>query len=271
MGFETTAADVVGRFNVTPRAQRTYSKWLGDESRTEVVDYVSGHRTRLLHEVDPAHVEQTCRSTDHALDNVQKTMAVAVEPIESWNPAFAFTHVLHYAIEKERRILTWQQFFSFIREDPLADRMLWTPSILMTEQVLEQYGDRWSKFEVHSAIRWRVGNAYYSFLREVYVVSHWRALGLDVRVHPLADALFRVDAWYQNTVVSLYVGNRRYRERGVGRKISVTEMLGGAQPPFRFVEIRLPAASRFGEVLLPSLAEVRSVARRIDPDLSLTR
>lgn len=269
MGSETTAADVVGRFNVTPRAQRTYSKWLGDESRAEVVEYVSGHRTCLLHEVDPAHVEQTCRWTAHALGNVDKSIAIAVEPIERWNPAFAFTHVLHYAVEKERRILTWQEFFSFIREDPLADRMLWTPSILEIEEILEQRGDQWSEYEIKSAIRWRVGNAYYSFLREVYVVSHWRALGLDVRVHPLADALFRVDAWYQNTVVSLYVGNQRYRDGGFGRKIPVTEMLGGAQPPFRFVEIRLPAASRFGEVLLPSLAEVRSVARKIEPDLNI--
>jgi hypothetical protein len=263
MGIETTAADVLGRFNVTPRAQRAYLRWLGDESRREVVDYVSGHRTRLLHVVDPAQVEKTCRSTEHALDRVRKSTAVAVEPIENWNPAFAFTHVLHYAIEKERKILTWQEFFSFIQEDRLADRMLWTPSILMREKILKQHGDRWSKLEIHSAIRWRVGNAYYSFLREVYVVSHLRALGLDVRVHPLADALFRVDAWYRNTVVSLYVGNQRYRDRRVGRKKPAMEILEGAQPPFRFLEIRLPAANRFGEVLLPSLDQVKSMARGI--------
>jgi hypothetical protein len=267
MVLETTATDVLARFNVTPQARRAYSRWAQDAAREEVVDYVSGHRTRLLYEVDPADVERTCRSTEHALGDVRKSVAVSVGPIENWNPAFAFTHVLHYAVEKERRILTWQEFFSFIQQDSLADRMLWTPSNSVTKLILEQYGGRWGQREIHAAIRWRVGNAYYSFLRELYVVSHWRAFGLDVRVHPLADALFRVDAWHQNTVVSLYVGNQRYRDHTHGRKISVTEMLDGAQPPFRVVEIRLPAASTFGVVHLPPLAEIRAAARRIDPDL----
>jgi hypothetical protein len=146
-------------------------------------------------------------------------LAVGVEPIERWNPAFAFTHVLHYVVEQEQQFLTWQGCFGFIQADPLANCMLWTRSVHETAQILERYGNRWSEFEIHSVIRWRVGNAYYSFLREVYVISHWRALVLDVRVQPLADALFRGDGWYESAVLSLYAGNHRYRDRDtVGRR-----------------------------------------------------
>lgn len=42
----------------------------------------------------------------------------------------------------------------------------------------------------HGAMRWRIGNFYYSFLREQYVHAVFRECGVHLRQHPLADALF---------------------------------------------------------------------------------
>jgi hypothetical protein len=66
MVLETTAADVLGRSDVTRASSGPTPRWVEDTSRKEVVDYMSSHRTRLLIEPDPADVERTCRSTEHA-------------------------------------------------------------------------------------------------------------------------------------------------------------------------------------------------------------
>ncbi len=74
-------------------------------------------------------------------------------------------------------------------------------------------------------MRWRIGNYYYSFLREIHLLSILRETGLDLLFHPLADALFRVDAWLGDLVLSLYVGNARYRTvTGTGRKLAAREI-----------------------------------------------
>ncbi|WP_410608787.1 hypothetical protein [Amycolatopsis sp. lyj-109] len=61
------------------------------------------------------------------------------------------------------------------------------------------------------ALRWRFGNAYYSFLREVHTLVYLRGNGLDVRFHPLADALFRIDSWMDDAVFSIWVASENFR------------------------------------------------------------
>lgn len=77
-----------------------------------------------------------------------------------------------------------------------------------------------------------------------------------MQTHPLADALFRTDCWVDRSVVSLYIGNLKYRdeieERHAGRKTRVDELLGSATTDFNFIPITLPAADRYGDVFLPS-------------------
>ena len=112
-------------------------------------------------------------------------------------------------------------------------------------------------------MRWRIGVAYYSFAREVYTIAVLRAGGLDFRAHPLADALFRVDAWTGRTVLSLYIRNPRFRDGARGRKPRTADILAGAQPPFRYEELRLAAGHVFGCVHLPEAGQISAVARRV--------
>lgn len=113
------------------------------------------------------------------------------------------------------------------------------------------------------AMRWRVGNSYYGILRDIYTMVQLRAHGLDVRAHPLADALFRVGAWAGRTVLSLRVRNALFRDSEKGRKIPAEELLRHAHPNFAFEPIQIERVEEFGEVHLPKPADIRQVAQRL--------
>ena len=117
--------------------------------------------------------------------------------------------------------------------------------------------------QVSQAIRWRIGLAYYSFVRETYTIAALRSGGLDVRAHPLADALFRVDAWTGRTVLALYIRNPRFRDGPRGRKPRTADILANSHPPFRYEELLLPVRHQFGCVHLPAADQIRAMAKRL--------
>ncbi|MEU7894250.1 hypothetical protein AB0B45_15480 [Nonomuraea sp. NPDC049152] len=257
----TTAQDVLDLFNVTNQANRVLTDWRGDRSKAPaVVPFVEAHQTEFLYQLTPADVERVCRSTNHALGEVKRKVAESVKDIVDWHPDFAFMHVLHYAVEALHELPTWQRFFAFIQEDEQAVNMLWLPS---QAEIHRAVAKGVPEFDAKASMRWRVGNAYYSFLREIYVVAHLRAAGLDVRMHPLADALFRVDFWCGRKVCSLLVKNAKFHKDGQGRKRQPSEILAGATPPFTFHKIQLERASRFGVVHLPSPDHIEVSVREL--------
>jgi hypothetical protein len=121
----------------------------------------------------------------------------------------------------------------------------------------------YARDDVAGAVRWRIGLACYSFVREVYTIAVLRCAGLDVRAHPLADALFRVDAWAGRTVLSLYVRNAAFRDGQRGRKPRASQILGGAEPPFHYQELSLDNRHEYGCVHLPEAGQIRALAARI--------
>jgi hypothetical protein len=249
----TTAGDVISTFNVTSGTQQKYMDWLNDRSRSRVVELVLNHETKHLYRLTLAEVRRVCATTNHALGRVERKNAESVAKTVNWYPTFAFTHIMHHYLEQSRRLPTWQEFYKFL---------------FVTEEGKELIGDEAGRHKAErlkdgvpeqlasDALRWRFGNAYYSFLREVYTLVTLRARGLDVRFHPLADALFRVDSWMGNAVVSIWVANEDFRrDKGFepqGRKDRVEELLADAPSPFRFVGIELDKATRWGRVHLPS-------------------
>jgi hypothetical protein len=64
-------------------------------------------------------------------------------------------------------------------------------------------------------------------------------------------------------LISLYIGNTEFRdqveEHHMGRKMLVDDLMRESAGRFNFVPITLPAAEKFGDVLLPS-KEVLGVA-----------
>ncbi|MFI7114786.1 hypothetical protein ACIBK9_51335 [Nonomuraea sp. NPDC050227] len=263
MIFRTTAQDVLDLFNVTSLTEAVLQRWLDHPAKKDtVVPQVLAHQTSTIYRLTPEDVERVCMSTEHALGEVKRATAESVKAIVDWHPDFAFTHTFHLAVESLETLPTWQQFRAFVHDDSRGNEMLWRPAQDKITQV-SSAPDGPSRAVATDSMRWRVGNAYYSFLREIFVVVHLRNAGLDVRMHPLADALFRVDFWCGRTVCSLLVKNAKFHKDGQGRKVPTSELLAGAVPPFHFHPIQLERASRFGVVHLPSLEQVRVAASRL--------
>jgi hypothetical protein len=258
--MQTTSAEVITTFAVTPRARELLRRWQADQARRQVPRVVMRHVTRALYRLEPSDIEAVCAASEHPLGDIRKDVVAAVQPVTDWRPDFAFTHVMHLALEKLGWLPTFQEFARFCASDPAGRAALGDPARQIREHAC-QLG--YAPTQVTQAVRWRIGIAYYSFARELYTIAVLRADGLDVHAHPLADALFRVDAWVDRTILSLYIRNARFRDGERGRKPRAADILSYAQPPFRYEELRLSTRHVFGCVHLPEADQIRAVARRM--------
>jgi hypothetical protein len=258
--METTAREVIATFAVTPRARTLLERWRTDTARPQVPRVVLRHTARVLYRLEPPEIEKTCQATEHPLGDISKRVATAVRPVVDWRPDFAFTHVMHLAMEALGTVPTFGDFTRFCAEDAVGRAALGDPARRAAEDARRQ---GYPPGPVAQAIRWRIGLAYYSFVREMYTIAGLRAAGLDVRAHPLADALFRVDAWTGGTVLSLYIRNSAFRDGAHGRKPRTRSILAGASPPFRYEELRLDTRHEFGCVHLPEADQVAALGRRL--------
>lgn len=262
--MQTTAQEVIDTFAVTPRARALLRQWGSDPARRQVPRTVMRHTTKALYELQPATVEAACMRSEHPLGDIRKHAAMAVQPVVDWRPDFAFTHVMHFALEKLGSLPTFQDFTSYCARDGLGRVALGNPARDIQRRACAQ---GYAAGQVSQAIKWRIGLAYYSFAREVYTIAVLRAAGLDVRAHPLADALFRADAWTGRSVLSIYIRNPRFRDGNRGRKPRSAQILAGAIPPFRHEELRLTTRHEFGCVHLPESSQIRAIAQRLATSL----
>lgn len=218
--------------------------------------------TATAYRVMTADIEAVARRREHALGNVEKENATAVRSIVDWHPDFAVEHILPRALEARGEGLACEKFRSSRRSDPVARAALWEPAAAQV-----QHARRCPSGEFAAdAMRWRIGNSYYAFLKELYVPAALREAGIPAAYNVLADVLFRVDCWIHSTCVLLYVGNRDFREGPAGRKLSARTLL--ADGGFAFVDVRLPTPHTFGRVNLPArdqtVATVQAVLARPD-------
>ncbi|MET8689055.1 hypothetical protein ABZV77_33100 [Streptomyces sp. NPDC004732] len=260
--METTVNDVLDLFCTSVSTERRLDDWRRDPRREQVAPVVLAHSTRVLYRLTEGDVHDVCQRTEHALGQVRREVGESVPQIVDWHPNFAFTHTFHTCVERIGAVPTYQQFREFSLSDAEGLDMLGSPSKeLIRRLVVKQGVEQW---RAQAAMRWRIGNAYYGFLREVYTLVQLRRRGIDLRVHPLADALFRVDAWTGRRALSLRVGNKKFRQGGnAGRKTPAEQLLADVQPPLRFDTIELAAATRFGQVHVPTAQVLDHAATRL--------
>lgn len=239
----TTAQEVTDHFCVSEGAQQELDRW--QRERPEVAEHVLRHVTRVPYRTDMADLRGVMQHTEHALGEVKKVDVENIAQVGDWNPRFAMMHVLHYALESIGEPFTYQAFRSFCRDDAHARWMLWEPA----QAIIKEVSAITTEQTARDAMRWRIGLSYYSFLRELVVVEGLRERGLNLEVHPLADALFKVDAWIESTVLVLYIGNAAYRDGKAGRKPLTEQLLG---PSFHCVPIKMPTQSKFGQLHVPT-------------------
>jgi len=220
--------------------------------------------TNTVDNIRPQDVLKLCGEiaadrSRHALREIKNSVVSKVPTIRDWHPDFAFTHLLHFVTEEEGELLLFDDFirhsiFKDALYDDIREQVRVAASLCGGQEQLAK-----------DAVRWRIGNAYYSFLKEQYVISLLRSEGIDVKQHPLADALFRVDCWVSDTNIDLYVTNPKFRSRGgdKGRKIKSAELLADAIPPFRNVILECDTKHTFGDVHLPGEDDVRRACQEL--------
>jgi len=249
---DTTAEEVVDTFVRTPNTERVYHKWTG--RRPHVTERVMAHNSRAVYNVASAAVKRL--ASEHPLGNIKAEDGFRVSPIKNWNPDFAFVHLFHFALEQIGRVYSFGEFRSWAAE-PDNRWMVYKEADALVCAVQERLGA--GGREARDAMAWRIGLAYYSFLRELYTVARLREAGLDMRVHPLADALFRADAWHGHVVFELYVSNGEFR----GRKQGAEGILAEGRPELRFVPLEMEKQHAFGRVHLPDEAQLQACAEQI--------
>lgn len=254
-----TSEETIARFARSENACEALRRWKADPRRSCVVPFVLAHQNTVLASATPDDVREVAVATEHALGAIRKREVTRIPRIRDWHPDAAFTHVLSFVAEDLGRLPTYQAFRS-AAEGLRFRQMLWEPAQIEIEHVVAQGVGRQ---QAKDAMRWRIGNAYYSFLREAYVMAELRSRRLDVRSHPLADALFHVDCWVGDVNIELCIGNRQFRAGGLGRKTASSELLSDAEPRFRTLQIELPVGREFGRVHFPDNLTLNQVAERL--------
>ncbi|MGR6978378.1 hypothetical protein [Mycobacteroides abscessus] len=250
----TTGEEVIGHLAVSGPARSALDRW--KSTRSEVAKHVVRHVSRVPYQTSSRQLQDVVSRTEHPLGGISKREIEGVVSIRDWNPRYAMTHVLHYALEEIGEPFAYEEFREFSARDCRARSMLWEPSQEAVADAARQYG----KQRAHDAMQWRIGLSYYSFMRELVTVVGLREIGIDLRIHPLADALFRADAWAGRCVVSLYIGNAVFRDGQSGRKPQAEGLLGNS---FRYVSLNLPTQHAFGSLHVPSAEALRDAAQRI--------
>ncbi len=258
----TVPEHVRPRFSRSPRAVRELQAWRADEHKRDVWQPVLSHRSETVNALQPKDVLEVCKriasaTSEHALGDIQKRDVDAVPTIRDWHPPFALMHILHFALEGAGELLTWREFEARLREDRTLVARYVTSAEHAVREAVDQ--DHVSEPQARRALQWRLGLAYYAMLKEQFVMAVLRAEGLEVRYHPLADVLFKVDCWVGDTNVDIYVSNPRFRA-GVadpeGRKNRAEILLSDAEPPFEYVVLELATQHTYGDVHLPSQDQV---------------
>lgn len=258
----TTPQDVLDRFiQRSNNAARIFDEWRHNQQRSNVVNIVLNHSTSVIDRVSQADVERIAKKTEHALGDSSSRIGNAVETIRDWNPEFAFTHIFHYITEKIGSIPTWQEFKDVAKRCDDVMMMVYLPS---KEIITKSVDLGWDIHDAKMALQWRLGNAYYSFLREIHVYSIIKNYYSQSSMHPLADALFRVDMWIENANINLYIGNARFRSMSKGRKMTSSKLLSDAHPPFQSIDLELEPRHSYGDVHLVHPDKVSQAISKIE-------
>jgi hypothetical protein len=246
----TTAQQTLQHFTQrSTNAQKTYKQWINKPGKKPVIQLVMNHTTTTFENLTTQQIQQTAQQTEHALGDTNTKQAHQTTPIRDWNPNYAFIHILHHITETIKHLPTWQEFKHITKTHPQIRPMLWEPAQHAIQQAIQQGH---TPQNAQNAMRHRIGNAYYSFLREAYVHATLKENGLNTHYHPLADTLFRVDLYTNKTNINLYIGNTTYKNNNTGRKTSSQHLLNDATPAFNTINLQLPTQHTYGHVHLPT-------------------
>jgi hypothetical protein len=160
-----TAGQVERHFVRSAHTRRLVDRWARRRGHGDVVRLVRGHRSRVVNTATLKEVEQVCRATEHALGEVRWDDVKDVRSIRDWTCPFAVSHVFHFVTEALGAVPTYQEFQQ-ANGLPEFRHMLWDPAAHAIRACIEGGAPEQTALD---AMKWRIGNFYYSFLREQWV------------------------------------------------------------------------------------------------------
>ncbi|WP_329314279.1 hypothetical protein [Streptomyces sp. NBC_01262] len=262
MDLATTADDVENLFATKGRAKTELATWKSKRPR-HVVNRVMKHVSVTPYKVRSEQFESFVPG--HPLEHITPEEAYRVEQIRDWFPDFAMVHLFHFLLELKGDLFTFEEFRMFCKNDPAGLQFNHQSQDKIRELVERE---TWDPQMARRSMMWRVGNGYYSFLRELYLVSRLREAKLDARIHPLADALFRVDAWCDRATIEMFISSKQFKQGKDGRKRTPSYYLED-QPGFGYLRLEMESQHKWGVLHLPThqeiegcITEVRSWLRK---------
>jgi hypothetical protein len=264
VSFADCYREIVER--VGSAAKAAYDEWRSDPTKADVVSYVTHFTHSYLFAIEPKEFEEVRQRMassrrEHALEGAEKEDET--QDSEGLENSWAYVQLFYRFIEEKRCVPSWLEWRRWLATEvpallvgPLKTKFDWDSRSPEQRSALRR------------SLRWRIGNAYYGTMRELNVLIRLRAMGIPVKYHVLADALFAVDCWNNDNIVSVFVGNATMKDaKGGGRKRRPQDRLGNAKPPFAFHDITLRIArgegNRYGILYLADDQSIRRVAEAL--------
>lgn len=249
------------------KASSTLDRWIGRKSKNSqyeaVQNHVFAHDHEVLYGLDYDQVRDICsgpdhKRTQHAIADI--SFREALPQADDFNVPFALEFMLHYFLETQGALYRWNDFYEWFRSPSRGGPAYYN-------LFLKAYGkDGQLSYPLERALQLRIGNAYYSFLREVEFFTRIRSKhGIDLKYHMLADVLYRIDFWHENTIINLFVGNSRFRSGNKGRKKRTDQFLEVNN--FAVLDVEIESKRVFGRPWLISGNEERYLVSALRKDM----
>lgn len=213
-------ASKAGNLDETLQSWRRRRKRIAPAEWNPVLRMFQQSRQTALYRIQPGDVYQIAKGPeeDHALGLVKASEARKFENKFAANvsPAYAVVLLLHDLLEEMGRVPKWSDFERFLYDH----QELCLRYFLEAGQIppIPSLAELWSHPKMR-AVRWRIGNFFYSFLKEIHIISSLRHThGLDVRYHPLLDAEWKADFVCGDVRGELFYSNATYKAATSGRK-----------------------------------------------------
>lgn len=284
--MQTTSGDVLELFRGSDRAHRAFEGWRTDPARRDVHAVALGHISRHVYDIESVAIKrlQIRIKKDSAVRYAVKSKLVrphdhnalhplgAIDPADNrndrardWSPPGTFNLAFHVHLERTNgAIFTYPEFEAAAeQDDEVLGPLLWHNKRDVVAELRAKATSDEDRCRADNAVQWRLGCAYYSFFREVYVLASLREAGIDLRLHPLADALFRTDFWTTDGYsVSLRVPNAVFADSsGRGRKPPMEAF--GQSVFVGAVPLTVAVPRDFGTIELPKSQTITTLIQQL--------
>ena len=224
------------------------SEWETRPGYEAVRSFAKNFVHEKLFELTGASVIDAINRGEHALGAVKKEEQLP--DVEDFTCPFSWSDSFHAFIEERGRPPSFNEFRTWLTKE--RPEFVWN-ALKKTFPVREVQYQR--------AIRWRIGKAYYSLMRELYILTMLRTdFGITLNYHVIADVRLRVDFWKGTNLFVLYFPNKKYRDDSEGRKMNPVKLFPAAKFTVTKVEVE---RGGFGKAWLLETEKIRAMATTV--------